>query len=375
LDDRPLVVGIDGRELQGRPTGTGRYLRNLLRRWRETDDSLIVYFSGEPPASARSTLDHPAVACRVVGEGRTSGLVWQQLALPEAARADRLDLFFSPAYACPLALRVPRVTAVHDLSFYSHPQDFTPRDGLRRRLLTGLSVAASRAVLACSDFTRRELVGRFPAAADRVVRVPLGPDDDLPPAPSREEARRRLGLSGPLLVTVGAILNRRCLPELLRSVARLAARHPGLVLDVVGENRTHPRLDLPARVRSLGLGDRVRLSGFVDDEALAERYAAADAAVFLSEYEGFGLPALEAAARGIPLVVGRPPSLGEIFGPAALLVAPRDEAEVARALDRVLVEPGLRERLISAGRDLARRYSWDESAALTRAACLRAARP
>jgi glycosyltransferase involved in cell wall biosynthesis len=119
----------------------------------------------------------------------------------------------------------------------------------------------------------------------------------------------------------------------------------------------------------------VRLSGFVDDEALAERYAAADGAVFLSEYEGFGLPALEAAARGIPLVVGRPPSLGEIFGAAALLVAPHDETEVARALDRVLAEPGLRERMISAGRNLARRYSWDKSAALTRAACLRAARP
>ena len=373
MDDRPLVVGIDGRELQGRPTGTGRYLRNLLRRWRETGDTLIAYFSGEAPAEP--TLDHPAVACRVVGEGRTRGLVWQQRLLPVAARGDHLDVFFSPAYACPLALRVPRVTAVHDLSFFSHPQDFTASDGLRRRLLTGLSVTASRKVLACSEFTRRELVGRFPAVADRVIHVPLGPDDDLPPAPPRDAARRRLGVSGPYLITVGAVLNRRCLPELLRAIAWLAPRHPDLVLDVVGENRTHPRLDLPALVGSLGLSDRVRLSGFVDDDALADRYSAADGAVFLSEYEGFGLPALEAAARGVPLVVGRPPSLGEIFGEAALLVSPRDESGVARALDRVLVEPGLRERLIAAGHDLAGRYSWDHSAALARAACLEAARP
>ena len=84
----------------------------------------------------------------------------------------------------------------------------------------------------------------------------------------------------------------------------------------------------------------------------ADRYAAADVAVSLSEYEGFGLPALEAAARGVPLVVGEAPSLGEIFGGAAMVVQPRDESAVARALDRVLGEPGLRERLVGAGRAL-----------------------
>jgi glycosyltransferase involved in cell wall biosynthesis len=372
LDDRPLVVGIDGRELQGRPTGTGRYLRSLLRRWRETGDSLVLYFSGDPPEDA--VLEHPAIARRPVGDGRARGVVWQQRLLPPATGTDRLDVFFSPAYSCPLRLPTPRVTAVHDLSFFSQPQDFAARDGLRRRLLTGLSVAASRAVLACSDFTRRELAGRFPAAAPRVSHIPLGPDDDLPPAPSRDEARRRLGVSGPLLITVGAVFNRRCLPELLRAVARLTRRHPEIVLDVVGENRTHPALDLPALVESAGLGGRVRLSGFVDDSALAERYAAADAAVFLSEYEGFGLPALEAAARGVPLVVSRSPSLGEIFEDAALLVTPRDESAVARALDRVLVDGATRRRLVSAGRELASRYSWERTAELTRAACLRAAR-
>ncbi len=154
------------------------------------------------------------------------------------------------------------------------------------------------------------------------MHVPHGSDDDLPPPPPRAEARDRLELEGPYLITVGTVLNRRCVPELLRATARLVRRHPRLVLDVVGENRTHPRLDLGARIASLGLGAHVRLSGFVEDRELADRYAAADAAVFLSEYEGFGLPALEAAARGVPLVVARAPSLGEVFRDAALLVDP-----------------------------------------------------
>jgi glycosyltransferase involved in cell wall biosynthesis len=371
LGSNPLVVGIDGRELQGRPTGTGRYVRNLLRRWRETGDRLVVYFNGRVPDDP--TLQHEAIATRPLGDGRARGLVWQERVLPPAAHADGIEVFFSPAYSCPLSLRRPRVTAVHDVSFFSHPGDFTVLDALRRRLLASLSVRASAWILACSSFTARELAARLPDAADRVVHVPLAADDDLPTPPPRGAARARLGLSGPTVLTVGAILNRRCLPDLLRAVARLGRRHPGLVLDVVGENRTHPRLDLPALVASVGLTERVRLSGYVSDAALVDRYAAADVAVFLSEYEGFGLPALEAASRGCPLVVSRAPALGEIFREAALVVPSRNDAAVARALDRLLSEPELRADLVSKGRALAARHSWDHTAALTRALLRKAA--
>jgi glycogen(starch) synthase len=265
------------------------------------------------------------------------------------------------------------VTAVHDLSFFSHPQDFTLVDGARRRLLVGLSARASRVLLACSDFTRREIAARFPEAAERVEHVPLAAGDELPPPPPREEARRRLGVAFPFLITVGAIFNRRCLPELLRAVARLRGRHPGLTLDVVGENRTHPPLDLRSLVASLGLEDSVRLPGYVGEAGLADRYAAADAAVFLSEYEGFGLAALETAARGVPLVVSRAPSLGEIFADAALVVDPRDETAIARALDEVLCPSEVRDRLVAAGHRLARAHSWSRTADLTRQALRRAA--
>jgi len=368
-----LAIGIDGRELAGRPTGTGRYLRSLLRHWRDGQDSLVVYFDGPPPADP--VLDHPRIRSRAIGHGSSRGLVWQQRLLPPCLYQDRVDVLFSPAYSCPLALDLPRVTAVHDLSFFAYPQDFAYKDGLRRRLLVGASVGVSTALLVCSDFTRRELARLFPHLAGRARHVPLGPDDDLPPAPARDAARARLGLTGPLLLTVGAILNRRCLPELLRATALLSRAYPGLVLDVVGENRTHPGTDLTRLVSGLGLENHVRLSGFVDEAGLAARYAAADVAVFLSEYEGFGLPALEAAARGVPLVVSRYPSLSEIFGEAALLVEPRDETAVASALDSVLRDGRLAERLRSSGRLLARRYSWAETARLTREALAEAARP
>jgi glycosyltransferase involved in cell wall biosynthesis len=367
-----MRIGIDGRELQGHPTGTGRYLRNLVRVWTgDASDCLVVYFNGPRPSDP--VLDSPAVETRPLGERPVRGLLWQEALLPAAARQDRLDVFFAPAYTCPLSLATPRVTTVHDVSFFALPWDFAPLDGLRRRVLVQASIRASREILAVSDFARREILSFFPELAGRVSHVPHGADDDLPPGPSRSEARARLGARGPLLLAVGSILNRRHLPVLLRAVAQLARHWPGLVLDVVGENRTQPRRDLLGLVNALELGKHVRLSGFVDEERLAELYAAADVAVSLSDYEGFGLPALEAAARGLPLVASTRPALGEIFAEAAVLVDPQDPVQVANGIARVLRHPDLREELTARGRTLARRHSWAEAATQTRQVLARAA--
>jgi glycosyltransferase involved in cell wall biosynthesis len=368
-----VIIGVDARELQGRPTGTGRYLRSLIRRFTEghREDRFLAYFNGPAPEDA--VLRHPHVESRSLALRPVHPLHWQEGLLPPAALRDKLDVFFSPAYTCPLCLQVPRVTAVHDLSFFSIPADFSWHEALRRRVLTGLSIGVSRRVLACSSFTRREISSRFPEAAARVREIPLGPDEDLPPGPGREEARSRLRASGPLLLTVGTLLNRRHLPTLIQAAGLLVRRFPRLILDVVGDNRTQPRVDFAALVRRLGLDRHVRLSGFVTDPELADRYAAADAFVSLSEYEGFGLTALEAAARSVPLVLSHSPSLGEVFADSALFVDPRNPVDVAGALGQVLEHGSLRADLMARGLALAARHSWSRTAGLTREALAEAA--
>jgi glycosyltransferase involved in cell wall biosynthesis len=205
-----------------------------------------------------------------------------------------------------------------------------------------------------------------------VVTIPHGADagaaSDL-----RERARDALGVHGPLLLSVGSILNRRRLPELLRAVARLVRRHPDLTLHVVGENRTHPRLDL-ARLRSeLGLTHHVQLSGFLSDDELLLRYAASDLAVYLSDYEGFGIPVLEAMAHGLPVVTSARPATGEIFAEAARLVDPRDVGAIADALDALVSQPVEQARLAARGKTLAAQYSWSDAASRTRAVLAEAA--
>jgi glycosyltransferase involved in cell wall biosynthesis len=372
-DPPSLTIGIDGRELQGQPTGTGRYLRNLLQAWSaEGRDRLIVYCAGTLPDDP--TLALPGVVPRALGSGRERGLWWAERRLGRAAVHDDVDVLFCPAYTCPLTVSLPRVTAVHDLSFFACPDDFGAADGIRRRLTVAASLRASRAILACSDFTRREIAQRFPDLAPRVAYIPLAAAEDLPPSPPRDEARRWLGARGPVVLTAGAILNRRRLPVLLRAVASLRRAWPELTLEVVGDNRTQPRLDLDALVTELGGAGAVHVTGHVSDAGLVARYAAADVFVFLSEYEGFGLPVLEAMTRGIPVVTSRRPALNEIFGVGALLVEPGDEDAVASAIDRVLREERLRADLVRRGQALAASFSWAETARRTRRALARAAR-
>jgi glycosyltransferase involved in cell wall biosynthesis len=367
-----LAIGIDGRELQGRPTGVGRYLRSLLRRWLDWPlDRLVVYVKGEPPADA--VLGRPGIEVRPLPAGRGPGVWWAERVLVPAAARDGLDVFFAPGYTCPLSLRLPRVTCVHDLSFFSWPEDFTIRDGLRRRELVRASVRASDTVVTVSAFSERELARYFPDLTSRFVHIPPGPDEDLPPPPSRRDARVRVGAKGPVLLTVGSILNRRRLPVLLRAVAALRRNWPGLVLEVVGDNRTHPPLPIEALVDEMGLHSSVRVTGYVSEQGLVARYAAADVFVFLSEYEGFGLPVLEAMGRGLPVVTSTRPALGEIFGAAALLVDPTDDVALAAAIERLLSDPGLVADLVARGQRLRQSYSWEQTASRTREVLLEAA--
>lgn len=367
---RSLRIGIDGRELGGRPTGVGRYLRSLLRRFAAHDrHAFIVY--------CPSAVDLPAVSSRV--ETRTlpgrHPLFWEQRILPAALRHDGIDVLLSPAYSCPLFSSVPRVTAIHDLSFFARPEEFGFTHGLRRRLMAAWSARVSRSVLAFSEFTKREIRDRLGVSASEKTHVVFhGPDDDLPESPDRGGSRAALGLfeGTRYVITVGTVLNRRNVSLLVRAVAHLRSQGRAVRLGVVGENRSHPFEDLAALARNLGCEADIRLSGFVTDEEVAGHYAAADLAVFLSEYEGFGLPVLEAMSRGVPTIVADRGSLNELFASGALVVEPKEEA-VTSALRKVLDDPEVSADLRRRGRERAGAFSWERSARETLAVLEQAA--
>jgi glycosyltransferase involved in cell wall biosynthesis len=138
---------------------------------------------------------------------------------------------------------------------------------------------------------------------------------------------------------------------------------PDARLEIVGDNRTIPRIDIESLVAASGAADRIALHSYLPDAALSAWYARAQAFVFLSEYEGFGLTPLEALSAGVPIVVLDTPVAREVYGSAALYVDRPEPALIDAALARLLTDEAERARILAAGRDTLARYSWRTCAA------------
>jgi glycosyltransferase involved in cell wall biosynthesis len=337
-------IAIDGRELQGQPTGVGRFLKGVMAAWETSPNARRHEFVTLTPTSRR---------------GSTA---WEQLSLPRLVRAARADVLFAPAYTGPIRCPVPMVVAIYDVSFAARPDWFGWREGTRRRLVTRLAARRAARVLTTSHFSREEISRRLDVTPSKIDVIYPGVD----PAPSGSADEN-------LVLYVGSIFTRRHIPELVRGFAEIARRRPDARLEIVGDNRTSPRLDVGALVRASGAADRITLRSYVPDEALVSLYGRARAFVFLSEYEGFGLTPLEALAAGVPIVVLDTPVAREVYGDAALYVPRADPATVAGALDQVLGDEEERARIRTAAARLLPRYSWHTCAAKVLDALLAAA--
>jgi len=347
-----MRIAIDGRELAGRPTGVGRYLSELLAAWGELPGAAaheFVLCTPEPTAPGRTGALRLS---QLVAPG--SGTRWEQWTLPRLVDNAKADVLFSPAYTCPLVCPVPIVLMIHDVSFSAHPEWFSWREGTRRRTLTWLAARRAARVITESDFSKREIASRLGIDPSRIEVIYLGV------SALRAEASRE-----PLVLFVGSIFNRRHIPELIEGFRRLAARHPEARLDIVGDNRTMPRVDVEALIAASGTANAVRARSYVADQDLANLYARASVFTFLSDYEGFGLTPLEAMAAGVPVVVLDTEVAREIYGPAAVYLARPDPGLIAEALERVLVDEHERTRLVEAGALQVERYSWRECAQRT----------
>jgi glycosyltransferase involved in cell wall biosynthesis len=216
-------------------------------------------------------------------------------------------------------------------------------------------VTGAHGVIFDSAHARAEFLSIYGYPADRTAVVPLATGEGFVPG-DRAAARGALGLPalGPILLHVGAEEPRKNVGTLLAAMQRLRSHHPDLLLVRVGGMRSRTR----RQIARLGLERHVRYRSGVSDADLVRHYQAADAFVFPSVYEGFGLPVLEALACGCPVVAGDAASVPEVSGDAALLVDPRDPDAFARAIGRVLEDAGLAASLRAAGPARAASFTW-----------------
>ena len=354
-----MRIGIDARELCGRPTGVGRHLSGLLRAWSAdasaSNHTFVLY------AHEKVSIPLRNAELRVIPG--SPGTAWEQLALPKAAKQDQLAVFFAPGYTAPLLLNTPTVVLVHDISFAAHPEWFRWKEGMRRRWLTRWSSDHAKLVLTVSEAARREITSHFGLPENRVRCIYPG----VMSWRGMENARME-NAHEPVVLFVGSVFNRRHIPDLIRAFKPIAKSHPAARLEIVGDNRTHPHEDLPAIAAAEGIASHVSIRPYVFDPDLAELYGRARAFALLSEYEGFGHPPLEALGSGVPSVLLDTDIAREVCGAAALYVAKGDIAGTTVALSSLLFDEDVRRRVLEAGPAVLARYSWTRAGAETLAA-------
>jgi glycosyltransferase involved in cell wall biosynthesis len=254
---------------------------------------------------------------------------------------------------------------VHDLNYLLFPETHFGLRARGMRVLVPAAARRSRRVIVSSESTKADLVHHLRLDRAKVDVAPLALGH-----PPRAASRSREPTGRPMLLTVSAKRPHKNLMRLLGALARIPAeRRPLLTLP--GYPTPHED-ELRARAAELGIEADVRLLGWVSEEQLEDLYAAADAFVFPSLHEGFGMPVLEAMARRVPVATSGRTSLAEVAGDAALLFDPEDEASIAAAIERLLSDRELAERLERAGLEQAARFTWDRTADLTVASYRRA---
>jgi glycosyltransferase involved in cell wall biosynthesis len=254
------------------------------------------------------------------------------------------------------------VITVHDVAFLVFPGAFPAAWRLMYRAALRRAVRTADAIITPSRHTAEDLVRRTRLSPSRVHVTPLAatpPDEPADP----DEVLARLKVPRPYLLFVGTLEPRKNLVRLVRAYRRLAARGAPHRLVLAGPIGWQPQR-LLREVAVEGPGE-VLMVGRVGPKELDGLYRAADAFIYPSLYEGFGLPVLEAMSRGLPCIVSTSSSLPEVAGEAALPVDPRSEAGLADAMERVTTDPELAGRLRDAAIARASRFSWDETARLT----------
>lgn len=363
-----MRIGFDVSPITRTRTGVGNYCHYLLKHLLELEEDCVfrAFSSGMAEidlGDLAASLGHRHIPVPT----RFLYLLWNTVGLP---RVDKLlgnvDVYHATNYFLPPTRSARRVVTVHDLAFLAVPEFCSAKIVQPFSGGIGRFCRDADAILAYSESTKGDIVQYLDVDPDRITVAPMAVDEGFLPL-AREEAAglvaERYGISEPFLLFVSTLDPRKNVIGLLRAFALLAKEIPHRLV-LIGS----PGWNADAifeTIENLGIGDRIVRPGFVPHLELPAFYCAADAFVFPTHYEGFGLPLLEALVCGCPVVTADNSSVPEVTGDGALRVDSKDVEGFANAVRLILSDSELREKLVAKGKAHAEKFSWHTCARTT----------
>src|ERR1043166_3668218 len=346
-------IAVDANEaFRPRLTGFGVYARNLVRQFSSIASGDKFFFLGIR-SGEMDTACVPPDMLRLLRSPKYRS-VWSQMRLPLHLCRQRYDLFHSLEHKLPWSTWCPTVVTIHDLGFMRFP-DMAP--GVHRERFIWFTRGAIRRatrIIAISDSAKRDICEVFHTPPEKIDVVHHGVDHSVY-RPDVESAKR----SAPYVLCVGSIHPRKNYLMLIRAFKRLCDVWPSEIELLIVGKRAWMWEGIEQEARKPPFEGRVRFVGYVPDDQMPGLYAGAMLFAMPSLYEGFGIPALEAMACGVPVLAARTSSLPEVVGDAARLLDPEDEAGWTEAMLELLKSPGRRAAMREHGLVRAAGFSWE----------------
>ncbi len=357
-----MIISIDGRCLEGKRTGTGRYLINLLKFWRkENDCQFKLYFKEKIPRDEILKNDNFELKLLKNPLRFQSNFFFEHFLLPRAIKQDKTNIFFSPYYLLPFYCPVKSVVALHDISYEAHPEWFSFKDQFLLRLISKAAARRSDAIITVSEFSKKEIIKHYRVNADKITVTLLAADDIF--SIRRDEALPRL--HNKFILSIGSIFNRRRIPELIEAFEKIAQEFSDVQLLIIGTNHTQPFINIDKIIEKVNKKlnrQAIVHKNYVSENDLVALYNTAQLSVYLSDYEGFGLPLLESMACGTPIITSRKTSLTEVGGEAAIFIDSYNPDDIYDKIKKVLGNEDFRKERIKKGFDNLKKFNWEKCA-------------
>jgi len=344
----------------------GRYLSSLLNEWGKfkINQKFVLYFKDYIPDDIPKSDNFENKILK-----SKSTAFFMHCLLPKAAEEDGVDLFFSPSYILPLKIskKIRTAVAIHDISYEAHPEWFSWQNNVLLRFVSKKSAQRADIVLTPSEFTKNELLKHYQLSPDKIFIIPLAAYEKFKQLGNESVAiKEKYNIKNKFIFYIGAIFNRRFIPECIEAFKQIVKKFPEHQFLISGTNYTHPFVDIDYIIKKVNedIGREVILKiDYADENDLVYLYNFADLFIWLSSYEGFGLPPIEALACGTPVITTKMGSLAEAVGESAVFVNnPEDVQEISRAMEEILSNKQFGKELIGKGLLQAQKFSWGKTA-------------